>query len=69
MKNKKDNIGKIARVECRGFSVYVEILDYRTAYGKDRWLVEPLAGEKKAWVQDLRILPPAKQEDVPSLFN
>lgn len=66
---KKTYIGKIARIQCRGINVFVEILDYKTAYGKDRWLVEPLAGEKKAWVEDLRILPPSQQEKAKTLFD
>lgn len=58
MRDKKNDIGKFARIQHQSLAFYVEVLDFKTTYGRDRWLVEPLSGTGKTWVQDLRILPP-----------
>ena len=31
--------------------VKVMVLDYKQAYGKDRWLVTPVAGDGQVWVE------------------
>lgn len=44
-------IGKHASVNVGGIIVDVELIDYKTSYGKERWLVKPLSGEGKIWVE------------------
>lgn len=50
-------IGKLAMVNIGGLCVDVEIVDYKTSYGKDRWLVKPVSGEGKIWVEAFTIKP------------
>lgn len=46
-------VGKQAVVEMGAFIVKVEILDVKNTYGKDRFLVTPVAGKGEAWVEKL----------------
>ena len=48
-------VGKQAHVRLGGMLVKVKVLDYKKSYGKDRWLVEPVAGQGKVWVQELTL--------------
>lgn len=48
-------IGQKALLRIEAFSVGVEILDVKTAYGNVRYLVEPLTGVGEAWVDETRI--------------
>jgi hypothetical protein len=57
MKDKLASIGKTAIIKTEhGLTVQVKILDYKNSYGRDRWLVSPLAGSGQAWVEKLLIL-------------
>lgn len=52
MKEKLARIGTTAELQTSwGFTVTVEILDYKRSYGRDRWLVTPLKGQGQAWVE------------------
>ena len=55
-KDKLRLIGKHALIRAGKLKVKVEILDYKFAYGKDRYLVAPLAGKGEAWVESLEVV-------------
>jgi hypothetical protein len=46
-------IGQIATIVLGGLTVEVEVLDYKNSYGKDRWLVKPVAGAGQVWVEKI----------------
>lgn len=49
-------IGKKGSVWAFGdIHVDVKVKDYKQAYGKSRWLVEPLKGSGEAWVETVRV--------------
>lgn len=48
-------IGKRGTIEMGGLLVEVEVINYKQAYGKDRWEVNPIAGSGKIWVENVRI--------------
>jgi len=50
-KEKMFEIGKKGLIFAGGFKVEVEILDYKNSYGKDRWLVKPVAGSGEVWTE------------------
>ena len=43
-------IGKTGTIHMGAMAVYVKILDAKTAYGVERVLVTPVAGEGSQWV-------------------
>jgi hypothetical protein len=43
------------RVQREGFTVRVRILDVRVSYGRRDFLVEPVDGSGRAWVQAKRV--------------
>lgn len=50
-------IGKIGTIKLQnGLLVEVMITDVKTSYGRTRYLVTPIAGERTAWVEDLKIM-------------
>lgn len=54
MKDKLASIGKTATIQTEwGFRILVKILDYKNSYGRDRWLVTPVAGNGEAWVEKI----------------
>lgn len=54
MKDKLEKIGKEANVQTQwGFYIRVTVVDYKKSYGKDRWLVEPVAGTGREWVENV----------------
>lgn len=53
MKEKYELIGEERNITLGGLTVTVKILDYKTSYGRDRYLVTPVAGEGKVWVEKL----------------
>jgi hypothetical protein len=56
MKEKLQKIGSEATLKTSwGFNIQVEIIDFKQSYGRDRWLVKPLAGNGEAWVENLII--------------
>ena len=56
-------IGKTALyiVKEYGLSLNVKILDYKTAYGKERYLATPISGAGQVWVQSVYILDKLKK--------
>lgn len=44
-------IGKKGNIITGGFRINVKVLDFKTSYGKDRWLVTPLSGEGEVWTE------------------
>lgn len=54
MKDKLTRIGTTASLKTAwGFEIWVEIIDYKQSYGRDRWLVKPVSGEGEAWVEKI----------------
>ncbi len=45
------NIGKRGTTRFGNMVVQVEITDYKVSYGKERWLVTPVAGSGDTWVE------------------
>jgi hypothetical protein len=57
MKTKLEQIGKEAVIKTEnGLSIIVIILDYKSSYGRDRWLVKPKEGSGETWVQNLEVV-------------
>lgn len=53
-KKSHPNVGKTAHIETpQGILVEVEVLEYIPSYGRDRWKVKPISGEKEAIVEKL----------------
>ena len=48
-KDKVAQVGKRGMIFVWVFKVEVEIVDYKNSYGRDRWLVKPVAGEGEVW--------------------
>lgn len=48
-------IGKKATVSVGGLDVAVKILDYKFSYGRDRWLVTPIAGAREIWIETVTL--------------
>lgn len=46
-------LGKIATIALGGLWVDVVVKDYKFVYGRDRWLVTPVAGSREVWVEEL----------------
>jgi len=49
------NIGKRGTIQNGPLTIDVTIVDFKNSYGKDRWLIEPVAGSGKAWVETVTI--------------
>jgi hypothetical protein len=63
-------IGTAATLDIEGgkFQMTVRVLDHKSAYGDDRWLVRPVTGRGDAWVSGARLTWPldgavAEEED------
>lgn len=50
------SVGKKGIIVSNGLTFNVKILDYKTAYGKERWLVTPVSGAGQVWVQSVDIV-------------
>ncbi len=50
-KEQMQNIGKRGTTRFGNMVVQVEITDYKVSYGKERWLVTPVAGSGDTWVE------------------
>lgn len=50
-KDKVSNVGKKGVMAVGGIKVEVEIVDYKNSYGRDRWLVKPVAGSGEVWTE------------------
>ncbi len=55
MDNNITNIGKKAEIVVGDLKIEVEILDYKNSYGKNRYLVKPIAGSGQIWTEKLII--------------
>lgn len=55
MKEKMKLIGKKAIISTGGLKVNVKVLDYKQTYGHERWLVSPVSGDGKVWVEKILI--------------
>lgn len=52
MKEKFDKyVGKKATISIAGITVEVEIKDFKNSYGRDRFLVSPVAGAGEIWTE------------------
>ena len=50
-KDKVAKVGEKGTMFTGGFKVEVEIVDYKNSYGRDRWLVKPVAGSGEVWTE------------------
>lgn len=51
-KDKVSNVGKKGLLRLgSGVKVMFEIVDYKNSYGRDRWLVKPVAGVGEMWTE------------------
>jgi len=50
------NIGRIATIEINKFTFEVKVLDFKLSYGRERWLVTPVAGLGKVWVENVKFV-------------
>jgi hypothetical protein len=50
------SVGKRGVIVAGGLTINVTVLDYKTAYGKERWLVAPVSGAGEVWVQKVNII-------------
>lgn len=53
-KDKVANVGKKGMYVLRGdggMAIEVVIMDYKNSYGRDRWLVKPVAGSGEVWTE------------------
>lgn len=46
-------IGHRAIIEISSLKIEVEVLNYKQSYGKDRWLVQPVAGSGQIWMENI----------------
>lgn len=44
-------VGTEQEIKVGYLTIKVKVLDYKEAYGKDRWLVTPVSGEGVTWVE------------------
>lgn len=51
LKEKVAILGTEQEIPLGTLMVKVTVLDYKLAYGKDRWLVTPVAGDGQVWVE------------------
>ena len=53
LKSKLALIDKRATIKIAGLIIEVVVRDFKQSYGKDRWLVEPVAGSGHTWVETI----------------
>ena len=49
-------VGKKATIFAAGLKVEVTITDVKTSYGRDRYLVTPVAGAGEVWVESVTLV-------------
>lgn len=49
-------VGKKGRILAGGLGVDVEIVDVKMSYGKERFLVIPIAGDGATWVESVKLV-------------
>jgi hypothetical protein len=50
-------IGTKVLVKAGNFDIEVFIIDFKTSYGRDRWLVKPVAGTGENWIEKYEEIP------------
>jgi hypothetical protein len=63
LRDKKNNmkntiykmVGKKGTILAGGLKVEVEIKDVKNSYGRDRFLVSPIAGSGEVWVESVTV--------------
>lgn len=53
-------VGKKGTIFAGGLSVQVKVKDVKTSYGRDRYLVTPVAGSGEVWVESVTLLEKSK---------
>lgn len=48
-------VGKEGTIQIGGLTVAVAIKDYKNSYGRDRFLVTPIAGKGEVWIETVII--------------
>ena len=48
-------VGSLVAVRLEGLEVHCKVVDVKNAYGRERLLVQPVAGEGRIWVEMSRI--------------
>ena len=61
LKTKLVHIDKPATIKCGDLTIDVIVRDFKQSYGNDRWLVEPIAGTGRAWVETISPKHPARK--------
>ena len=56
MQEQQDKVGKTALLYTQEFQVEVRVTGYKRAYGRDRFVVSPIAGKGQATVEDFRLV-------------
>lgn len=56
MQELMSKVGKTALLNTQEFQVEVKVTGYKRAYGRDRFIVSPLAGSGSATVEDFRLV-------------
>lgn len=49
-------VGKKATVDMGGLTVEVKIVDVKKSYGRDRYLITPVAGKGEVWVEKVTLI-------------
>lgn len=60
LKTKLVHIDKPATIKCGDLTIDV-VRGFKQSYGNDRWLVEPVAGAGRAWVETILPKRPARK--------
>lgn len=55
LKDQMQYMGKKATIHVGGLKIQVIITDYKTSYGKDRWLVKPVSGSGEVWIESVTL--------------
>ena len=53
LKAKLAQIDKRATTKIGDLTIEVIVRDFKQSYGNDRWLVEPVAGNGRTWVEKI----------------
>lgn len=51
-----ENLGKTALQQIDGLYYLVSILDTRTIFGRDEYLISPVGGRGERWVRDYAVM-------------
>jgi len=62
MKELIQAIGKKGLIQIGGLNVEVKVLDVKQSYGRDRYLVTPIAGNGEVWIECINLYKTQKKE-------